>query len=151
MDIIQVEGISKKFGSLVAVDKVSFCVEEGEIFGFLGPNGAGKTTTINMLCTLLAPTEGKARVNGYNIVRGQRMTGMTSDVPLLLPVLTGFPGDIRLVHEGMADSTKFRVVHGIIEHSIRSNTNNDESNKCHSNGYEYCRKRFFLEKSQVSY
>ena len=69
MDIIQVEGISKKFGSLVAVDKVSFCVEEGEIFGFLGPNGAGKTTTINMLCTLLAPTEGKARVNGYDIVR----------------------------------------------------------------------------------
>lgn len=69
MDIIEVEEISKKFGSLVAVDKVSFNVKEGEIFGFLGPNGAGKTTTISMLCTLLKPTEGKASVNGYDVVK----------------------------------------------------------------------------------
>lgn len=69
MDIIEVDEISKNFGSLVAVDKVSFKVKEGEIFGFLGPNGAGKTTTINMLCTLLKPTEGKASVNGYDVVK----------------------------------------------------------------------------------
>jgi ABC-2 type transport system ATP-binding protein len=55
-NIITVENLSKNFGSLKAVDNVSFDVKEGEIFGFLGPNGAGKTTTINMLTTLLKPT-----------------------------------------------------------------------------------------------
>jgi len=69
MNIIEVIGISKKFNKLLAVDNVSFQVREGEIFGFLGPNGAGKTTTINMLCTLLRPTAGKASVNGYDIIK----------------------------------------------------------------------------------
>lgn len=68
---IEVEELSKSFKQLVAVDKVSFKVKEGEIFGFLGPNGAGKTTTINMLCTLLKPTSGKATVNGYDVVKQQ--------------------------------------------------------------------------------
>ena len=65
--IITVENLVKRFGSLEAVKGVSFTVDEGEIFGFLGPNGAGKSTTINMLCTLLHPTVGKATVNGYDI------------------------------------------------------------------------------------
>lgn len=65
---IQVEGLSKKFGDLEAVKKVSFNVARGEIFGFLGPNGAGKSTTIRMLCTLLRPTEGSAKVAGYDII-----------------------------------------------------------------------------------
>jgi ABC-2 type transport system ATP-binding protein len=68
---VEVEELVKRFGELTAVDGVSFTVDRGEIFGFLGPNGAGKTTTINMLCTLLAPTAGVARVNGYD-VRTQR-------------------------------------------------------------------------------
>jgi len=72
MNMIEVEELSRNFGQLVAVDKVSFQVAEGEIFGFLGPNGAGKTTTINMLCTLLTPTSGRAMVNGYDVVRQQR-------------------------------------------------------------------------------
>lgn len=71
MNVIEVEELSRNFGQLVAVDKVSFQVAEGEIFGFLGPNGAGKTTTINMLCTLLTPTGGRATVCGHDIV-GQR-------------------------------------------------------------------------------
>jgi ABC-2 type transport system ATP-binding protein len=66
--IIVAEGLTKVFNkSLVAVDHVDFSVEEGEIFGFLGPNGAGKTTTINMLITVLKPTEGNATVCGYDI------------------------------------------------------------------------------------
>ncbi|MDD4873452.1 MAG: ATP-binding cassette domain-containing protein [Dehalococcoidales bacterium] len=69
MSIIEVDALSKKFGNLLAVDRVSFGVKGGEIFGFLGPNGAGKTTTINMLCTLLTPTSGKATVNGYDVVK----------------------------------------------------------------------------------
>jgi len=59
--------LTKKFGRLVAVDHVSFSVKEGEIFGFLGPNGAGKTTTINMLTTLMNPTEGTATVAGFDV------------------------------------------------------------------------------------
>lgn len=59
---IEVAGLVKKFGSLAAVDDVSFNVLEGEFFGFLGPNGAGKTTLIRMLTTLLKPTGGRAVV-----------------------------------------------------------------------------------------
>jgi len=67
--IIEVEGLAKRFGTIEAVKGVSFAVQPGEIFGFLGPNGAGKTTTINMLCTLLTPSQGSARVNGFDIER----------------------------------------------------------------------------------
>jgi len=69
MQIIRVENLVKKFGSITAVDDISFGVEEGTIFGFLGPNGAGKTTTINILCTLLAPTSGSAYINSYDCNR----------------------------------------------------------------------------------
>jgi len=67
--IIEVEALTKRFGSVTAVDAVSFTVAEGELFAFLGPNGAGKTTTINVLCTLLAPAAGRASVNGYDVVK----------------------------------------------------------------------------------
>ena len=62
-EIIKVDKLTRKFGDLIAVDSISFSVGKGEIFGFLGPNGAGKTTTISMLCTLLRPTSGTARVS----------------------------------------------------------------------------------------
>jgi ABC-2 type transport system ATP-binding protein len=67
-DALTVKGLTKIFNKhLVAVDHVDFAVKEGEIFGFLGPNGAGKTTTINMLITVLRPTEGNATVCGFDI------------------------------------------------------------------------------------
>jgi ABC-2 type transport system ATP-binding protein len=69
VSVIEVENLSKKYGDLEAVRDITFSVEEGEVFGFLGPNGAGKTTTINILCTLLRPTSGRARVNGFDVVR----------------------------------------------------------------------------------
>jgi ABC-2 type transport system ATP-binding protein len=65
---IEVEGLGRRFGELAAVDGVSFAVLSGEIFGFLGPNGAGKSTTIKILCTLLRPSEGRARVAGHDVV-----------------------------------------------------------------------------------
>lgn len=68
---IQVDGLTRDFKGLVAVDHVSFQVDSGEIFGFLGPNGAGKTTTVKMLCTLLRPSAGKALVAGYDVERQQ--------------------------------------------------------------------------------
>ena len=67
MSAIEVDGLTKRFGDFVAVDHVSFRVEEGEIFGLLGPNGAGKTTLIRMLTTLTPPTDGTARVAGHDV------------------------------------------------------------------------------------
>ncbi|MCE5203909.1 MAG: ABC transporter ATP-binding protein [Coriobacteriales bacterium] len=66
-DIVQVHGLGKKFGDLVAVDGVTFDISEGEIFGLLGPNGAGKTTMISMLSCLISPTEGDAIIDGHSI------------------------------------------------------------------------------------
>jgi len=68
MKVIEVENLTKKFGSFTAVDNISFSVEKGEIFGFLGANGAGKTTAMRMLCGLLSPTSGKGVVAGYDIL-----------------------------------------------------------------------------------
>ncbi len=69
MIAVQAEGLVKRFGEFTAVDRVSFQVEEGAIFGFLGPNGAGKTTTIRMLCGLLEPSDGEATVVGFDLAR----------------------------------------------------------------------------------
>lgn len=69
MSIIQVSDLVKKYNGLTAVNGISFEVKQGESFGFLGPNGAGKTTTINILCTLLSPTSGRAEVNGHDCLK----------------------------------------------------------------------------------
>jgi ABC-type multidrug transport system ATPase subunit len=66
--MIEVNGLVKKYGDRVAVNGVSFCVQDGEIFCLLGPNGAGKTTTISILATLLPPDEGQATIGGYDLV-----------------------------------------------------------------------------------
>ncbi len=69
MSTIEVDKLTRKFKKLIAVDHISFIVKKGEIFGLLGPNGAGKSTTIRMLCTLLRPTSGEAKVAGFGIVK----------------------------------------------------------------------------------
>ncbi len=66
---LDVHGLTKKFGDFTAVDHVSFTVEPGEVLGYLGPNGSGKTTTIRMLCGLLTPTEGTARLMGVDVFK----------------------------------------------------------------------------------
>ena len=92
MDVIEASNIVKRFGELEAVKGVSFTVKEGEIFGFLGPNGAGKTTTINILCTLLKPTAGQARVNGHDVIKERsqvrRSIGLVFQEPALDDYLT---------------------------------------------------------------
>jgi ABC-2 type transport system ATP-binding protein len=64
MPVIEVRGLTKRFGQVLAVDRLSFTVEAGEVVGFLGPNGAGKTTTLRMLLGLVRPDEGTATING---------------------------------------------------------------------------------------
>ena len=67
--VIRTEGLTKRFGKLLAVDRLDIEVREGEVFGFLGPNGAGKTTTLRLLCALIAPTSGTAEVAGMRVGR----------------------------------------------------------------------------------
>ncbi|MCL5071280.1 MAG: ATP-binding cassette domain-containing protein, partial [Actinobacteria bacterium] len=64
--MIHVENLTKKFGNIIAVDNISFNVQESKIFGFLGPNGAGKTTTLRMLSTLIQPTSGHIVINDHD-------------------------------------------------------------------------------------
>ena len=66
MSIIEVRELSKRFGEVIAVDRLSFTVEAGAVVGFLGPNGAGKTTTLRMLLGLIKPTDGNATINGQS-------------------------------------------------------------------------------------
>ncbi len=68
MKIIEVKGVTKKFGDFTAVDNITFEVETGKVFAFLGPNGAGKTTSIKMLTTLLHPTTGSIKLNNFDVV-----------------------------------------------------------------------------------
>lgn len=67
-DSISVTGLEKKFGNFVAVNRVTFSVKKGEIFGFLGANGSGKSTTIRMLCGIITPTSGQGQVAGFDII-----------------------------------------------------------------------------------
>jgi ABC-2 type transport system ATP-binding protein len=83
---IQVDGLTKRFGSLVAVDDLRLTVQPGEVFGFLGPNGAGKSTTIRMLLGLIHPTAGRASIYSHD----------TGDVRLAHRMLAYVPADVAL-------------------------------------------------------
>lgn len=93
-NMIKVDRLTKKFDELTAVNDVSFTVSDGEIFAFLGPNGAGKTTTIKMLTTLLRPTSGEIRLNGYDPTVNQhdarRSFGIVFQDPSLDDELTAY-------------------------------------------------------------
>jgi len=83
--MIQTEELTKRFGETLAVDRLSFQVNEGEVFGFLGPNGAGKTTTVRMLTSLIGPTAGSAVVNGFQVGKAdkeiRRSVGILTETP----------------------------------------------------------------------
>lgn len=93
MAAVELMDLSKSFDKLVAVDKVNLEIKEGELFGLLGPNGAGKTTMISMLCTILKPTSGTAKVWNYDIVNEQdevrKSIGIVFQDPSLDDNLTG--------------------------------------------------------------
>ena len=71
-NIIEIQGLTKKYNGLTAVDDLNLTIQEGEVFGFIGPNGAGKTTTMRILTTLLQPTDGKAWVAGHSVIDDPR-------------------------------------------------------------------------------
>jgi ABC-2 type transport system ATP-binding protein len=87
--MIEVEGLTKRYGRQTAVDGISFKVQKGEILGFLGPNGAGKTTTMRILTCYLPPTEGTARVGGFDVFESplevKRRVGYLPETPPLYP------------------------------------------------------------------
>jgi len=87
--MIEVENLTKRYGRATAVDGVTFRVEKGEVLGFLGPNGAGKTTTMRILTCYLPPTEGAARVAGYDVfaqpLEVKRRVGYLPETPPLYP------------------------------------------------------------------
>lgn len=90
--MIEVRNLTKKFNGFTAVDHVSFDVKKSEVFGLLGPNGAGKTTIIRMLSTLTRPTEGTARIGGYDIVKDdnnvRKLIGLLSEKMIMYDRLT---------------------------------------------------------------
>jgi gliding motility-associated transport system ATP-binding protein len=90
--VIEVQHITKRYGTVTAVDDVSFRVERGEILGFLGPNGAGKTTTMRILTGYMPPTDGRAMVAGYDVftqpLEAKRRTGYLPETPPLYPDMT---------------------------------------------------------------
>jgi len=91
--MIELQEVTKKYGTKVAVDRLSLRIEGGEILGFLGPNGAGKTTTIKLMCGLLFPTAGTVRVGGYDVQtqgdRARQLLSFVPDQPYLYEKLTG--------------------------------------------------------------
>jgi ABC-2 type transport system ATP-binding protein len=90
---VEATGLVRRFGDIVAVDGVDLVVEQGEIFGFLGPNGAGKSTIVRMLTTLLIPSEGTARVAGFDVVtqaaKVRRSIGVALQDAAIDPLMTG--------------------------------------------------------------
>lgn len=90
--MIEVEGLTKKYGNHVAVDNLSFTIEEGKIYGFLGPNGAGKSTTMNMLTGYLAPSKGRILIDGIDMQESpeeaKRNIGYLPEIPPVYPDMT---------------------------------------------------------------
>jgi ABC-2 type transport system ATP-binding protein len=92
-NVIETMDLTRRFSDVVAVDKLNLTVKQGEVLGLLGPNGAGKTTTISMLCTILRPTSGAAKVNGFDIVKQathvRKSIGIVFQEPSIDDRLTG--------------------------------------------------------------
>ena len=103
---IEVAGLTKRYGEVLAVDCISFEARKGELFGFLGTNGAGKTTTINMLTGISRPSSGKAIIAGYNVIRD----------PVKVKELMGVVPDISGVYDELNawDNINFNAkLHGV--------------------------------------
>jgi ABC-2 type transport system ATP-binding protein len=117
---IEVDKLTKRFGDFTAVDAISFSVNQGEVFGLLGPNGAGKSTLIRMLTTLVPPTSGSARVNGFDVAReadnvrksiGVIPQAMTSDLDLTAEENMGIFAKLY----GLRSAERRKAVHDLLK------------------------------------
>jgi len=120
MPIIETIHLTKTFDGFTAVHDISFSVNDGEIFGFLGPNGAGKTTTIKMLTTLLRPTQGKATIDGADILtqrdKVRKSIGVVFQEPALDIELTGQENlDYHARMYGIGRETRKQRIHEVLE------------------------------------
>ena len=122
--MIEVRNLTKKYGDHIAVNHLSFKVDEGQVYGFLGPNGAGKSTTMNIMTGYLAATEGDVIINGYNILeepeKAKRTIGYLPEIPPLYPDMTvreylTFAAELKKVPR---KEVKLAVVHAMQELSI---------------------------------
>ncbi|VVB67087.1 putative ABC transporter ATP-binding protein [Candidatus Norongarragalina meridionalis] len=117
---IETEKLTKKYGELTAVDGLDLRIKRGEIFGLLGPNGAGKTTLISMLCTMLEPTSGKARVNGFDVETQasevRKSIGIVFQDPSLDDELTAWENlDIHGELYGMRGGAKQKAIENALQ------------------------------------
>jgi ABC-2 type transport system ATP-binding protein len=108
--MIELKNLTKRFGNIVAVNRLNLSVSKGEIFGFIGPNGAGKTTTLRMMGGVLSPTEGSVMIEGINLKeepeKAKKKIGFIPDRPFLYEKLTGmeflrFTADLFGIEEGL--------------------------------------------------
>lgn len=112
---ITIDNLTKQFGDVTAVDRLSLSVSKGELFGLLGPNGAGKTTTINVLCGLLPPTQGSVIVSGYDVQKE----------PEKVKALIGVcPQDTAVFDylSGRENIEFFGNLHGLSKETLKTNT-----------------------------
>jgi ABC-2 type transport system ATP-binding protein len=117
--LIEITGLTKRFGSFIAVDNVSFDVAKGEVLGFLGPNGAGKSTTMRMLAGFMIPTEGTARICGHDVqtdgVAARRVLGFLPEGAPTYPemTVTGFLTFCAKVRGYSGSHMAQRVAHAV--------------------------------------
>src|SRR4030042_1498878 len=101
--MIQLFGLTKRYGSFTAVDRVSLRVPKGSLYGFLGPNGAGKTTTLRMIAGILRPTAGQVLIGGDDVARA----------PLAAKMRLGFIPDRPFVYDKLTGGEFLRFVAGV--------------------------------------
>ncbi|MEL7473913.1 MAG: ABC transporter ATP-binding protein, partial [Planctomycetota bacterium] len=106
--MIETVNLTKRYGELVALDRLNLAINEGDCFGFIGPNGAGKTTTIKILATLLKPSSGQAQINGFTIGYQNR------DIRPLIGYVPDFMGayEDMVVHEYLEFFAAAYNIHG---------------------------------------
>lgn len=116
--MIEVRGVTKRFGAKCAVDRLDLEVRAGELFAFLGPNGAGKTTTIKMICGLLSPSSGSVRIGGHEATsqKARQLLGYVPDQPYLYDKLSGREF-LRFVVEmyGLEPERASRRIHELVD------------------------------------
>jgi ABC-2 type transport system ATP-binding protein len=130
MAVIETFNLTKKFDKITAVDNLNLQIEEGEVFGLLGPNGAGKTTTIKMLATLLKPTSGSAKVNGFDILKEpsqvRKSIGIVFQEPSSDELLTGYENlKLHALMYGIPKSEIEKSINDVLELVELSERRND--------------------------